>query len=92
MSNSPGINSGWDISGTIALKLLSGGEVIDIEGDAEVSFEVLFDDSELVDVLDFVFSSSIQPEIRIIPTSNKQITDNFFINTPLYHLIASIRF
>ena len=78
MSNSPGINSGWDISGTDALELLSKGEGIDIEGDAdaEVSF---IDDCELVNVLEFVFSSSIQPEIRIIPTTNKQITDNFFI-------------
>jgi len=72
MSNSPGINSGRDISGTV-----------------EVSFEVAFiDDCELVDVLEFVFSQSIQPEIRIIPTTNKQITDNFFINTPFSHLIA----
>ena len=72
MSNSPDINSGWDISGT-----------------AEVSFEVSFiDDCGMVDVLEFVFFSSIQPEIRIIPTTNKQITDNFFIHSPFSHLIA----
>ncbi|MCD4797716.1 MAG: hypothetical protein K8R19_01730 [Methanosarcinales archaeon] len=72
MSNSPDINSDLDKSGT-----------------AEVSFEVSFiDDCELVDVLELVFSSSIQPEIRIIPTTNKQITDNFFINTHFSHLIA----
>ncbi|HUV83454.1 MAG TPA: hypothetical protein VMW53_10330 [archaeon] len=89
MSNSPGINSGWDKSGTNALELLSKGEGIDIEGDAEVSFKVSFiDDCEMFDVLEFVFSPSIQPEIRIIPTTNKQITDNFFIHSPFSHLIA----
>jgi len=88
MSNSPGINSGWDISGTDALELLSGGEGIDIGGDAEVSFE----DSDLVDLFDFDFSSPIQPEIRIIPTTNKQIIDTLFINTPLSHRIARIHF
>ncbi|HUV83283.1 MAG TPA: hypothetical protein VMW53_09460 [archaeon] len=78
MSNSPCINSGWDISGNAG---------VGVEGDAEVSFKVSFiDDCEMFDVLEFVFSPSIQPEIRIIPT--KQITDNFFINTPFSHLIA----
>ena len=80
MSNSPCINSGWDISGNAG---------VGVEGDAEVSFEVSFiDDCELFDVLEFVFSPSIQPEIRIIPTTNKQITDNFFINSPFSILIA----
>ena len=89
MSNSPDINSGWDKSSNAALELLFKGEGIDSEGDAEVSFEVSFiDDCEMFDVLEFVFSPSIQPEIRIIPATNKQITDNFFINSPFSHLIA----